>query len=110
MGVGDSPYRLRQHGTQVGIAFGAARLETLATALLITGSHTRPGGDVAIGGEAGHINADLAQDRGGYRAANAWDLQDGGELLLIRHQVLLNLPLQLGDLLLQAGQVVKYVA
>jgi len=94
----------------MGVTLGAARFETLAATLLIAGSDPCPGGEVAIGGEAAHIDANLTQNGGGNGTANAWDMQQDAQLVLVGQQVLLNLPLELDDLLLQRGQEAEQVA
>src|SRR5690348_12654808 len=57
----DGPDYLGQNCFEVGIALRRCSTESFPSAVLIARAHARPGGEVLIGREAGHIRANFAQ-------------------------------------------------
>ena len=68
LGARNDPHGLRQHGSQMRIAFVGMRLEAFAATLLVARCHPGPGGEMLGGRKDAHVGAHLGENgRGGER-------------------------------------------
>src|SRR6266704_2373300 len=68
--TGGGPGALDEAGLEPGCALAHAIGSPLAGALVVPGTQTGPGDEMAIGGEAAHIRADLGHDGAGAEVAD----------------------------------------
>jgi len=73
--------------------------QALPATLVIAGTDLRPGGEVVGGGEAAHVGGDLGDEMLGGRAADAGNLIEPIEELIVGFEALLDLRGERGDLL-----------
>src|SRR5579871_3607329 len=87
-----------QGGGEVGIAPTRTDRLGFAGALVVARTHANPGGEVMNRGEGGQIDADFSDDDGGDHPVDAGDGDQQRDIVLIRRQVLADLPIDSGDI------------